>query len=131
MHKFVLNMVGLSVVNLVVAGLFLAGGPLIPRIASFSVEAAAAAAKTQKAGTGVRVPTGDCFWSEFDWDDLRPSEQNAWAVLGWNRQRWNSVSISSAPASESKDWDELTRGERGALTDLGFTQETWDVGADC
>ncbi len=131
MNRFVLNMVGLSVVNLVVASLFLAGGPLVPRIVPFPVEAAASAAKTPTAGTGIRIPTSDCFWNEFDWDDLRPSEQNAWAVLGWNRQRWNSANASAAPASDSKNWHELTKGERGALTDLGFTQEAWDVGADC
>jgi hypothetical protein len=63
----------------------------------------------------------------MDWGEMKPAYRNAWAVLGWNEERWNR---SIEPASDAKDWDELSKGERGALTDLGYREATWDDG-DC
>jgi hypothetical protein len=83
------------------------------------------------AAEGIRVPTDECFWSNFGWDELQPAEQAAWSKLGWTGEMWESDNESDVPASDSKDWAELNESERVALADLGVTEEVWDGDADC
>lgn len=77
----------------------------------------------------IRTPEGDgdidAFWDPFDWNELTPAEQAAWAVLGWNASSWDDE--TNIPASDEADWDDLTAEEQAAATALGYDQPTWDT----
>jgi hypothetical protein len=76
-----------------------------------------------------RQPEGDieAFWNDFDWNDLRPNEQELWGVLGWDEASWQEE--TDPPASEEMTWEELTDEERDAAEQLGYDQATWDTTA--
>lgn len=79
--------------------------------------------------TDPRQPDGDVetFWNDFDWDELQPTEQELWGVLGWDEESW--LEETDPPASEEKTWDELTDEERDAAEQLGYDEEIWDATA--
>ena len=75
--------------------------------------------------TDVRKPKGDIdsFWDKFDWDELSPSEQALFVILGWNQETWDDG--DDVPSSD-KDWEELTTKQQAALITLGYDEEYWD-----
>lgn len=63
-------------------------------------------------------------YNERSWDELSGAEQQAWGVLGWDRDKWDN---GPPPPSASKSWSQLTDQERAAAISLGYkTAEAWD-----
>ena len=73
----------------------------------------------------VRTPEGDIddFWDEFDWEELSSDEQQLFAALGWNEDKWDE---DGKTASSDKDWEELSSKEQAALSALGYSEEYWN-----
>ncbi len=65
------------------------------------------------------------YWNKFRWDQLSPSLQNFWGILGWNSVSWNG-SESAYPESEHKAWTELTLEEQQAAKELDYSESTWN-----
>lgn len=57
------------------------------------------------------------------WDDMEPPVQEAWEMLGWDADLWES---GDQPESESKPWEDLSEEEQTAAKILGYTPEKWD-----
>jgi len=77
--------------------------------------------------SGVRQPVGDveAFWDEFQWEELYPSEQGLWEILGWDEASWRGE--AEEPDPEYKAWGELTDKERTAAGQLGYDEQSWDA----
>jgi len=75
--------------------------------------------------TEVRKPKGDIdsFWDKFEWDELSPSEQTLFAILGWDQKTWDGD--DDVPSSD-KEWEELSTRQQAALISLGYDEEYWD-----
>lgn len=108
----------LSVASAALAGLIVTSSPLFAPEFAF--------ATTAQAVNGIRATEDLCFWEHLGWEELQPSEQTAWAQLGWTAEMWEDESDAAIPPSEYKDWDELSETEQRALMDLGYTAETWE-----
>jgi hypothetical protein len=113
----VCHAIRLSAASAALAGFIVASGPL------FAPEFLT----TAQAVNGIRATVDLCFWERLGWDELQPSEQTAWAQLGWTAEMWEDESEAAIPPSEYKDWDELSETEQRALMDLGYTAETWET----
>jgi hypothetical protein len=109
----------LSVASAALAGFIVASSPLFAPEFAFVTAA--------EAVSGIRATKDLCFWEQLGWEELQPSEQKAWATLGWTAEMWEDESDAAIPPSEYKDWDELSETEQHALTDLGYTPETWET----
>eukprot|EP00588_Corethron_pennatum_P014035 CAMPEP_0194277800 /NCGR_PEP_ID=MMETSP0169-20130528/10013_1 /TAXON_ID=218684 /ORGANISM="Corethron pennatum, Strain L29A3" /LENGTH=812 /DNA_ID=CAMNT_0039021847 /DNA_START=29 /DNA_END=2467 /DNA_ORIENTATION=+ len=69
-----------------------------------------------------------CYFDKW-WVDLSEEIQEAFTILGWDREMWNKgVNI---PDTEEMLWDELTNKQKEAATVIGFTQESWDKRIVC
>jgi hypothetical protein len=117
MSRKIRQLLRLSVTSAALAGLIVASSPLFPT--EFVT--------TAQAVNGIRATEDLCFWEHLGWEELQPSEQNAWAKLGWTAEMWEDESEAAIPPSEYKDWDELSESEQRALMDLGYTAETWET----
>lgn len=62
-------------------------------------------------------------WYAYSWDNLPQPIQDAYAVLGYNKNKWNNGNNSSIYLTP---WFELTIEHQEAATSLGYTQEIWD-----
>lgn len=61
---------------------------------------------------------------QVSWEDIAPSTQRYWKVLGWNAINWNSS--NTQPLSEGKDWQDLTAAERKAAVSLQYDAKLWN-----
>jgi hypothetical protein len=116
-------LIRLSVTCAALAGFIVAAGVTLAPVPFISTSASAA--------EGIRVPTDECFWDNFGWDEMQPAEQKAWSALGWTGEMWDSDDETAVPASDSKEWAELNDGERASATDLGIPEDVWDGDIDC
>jgi len=84
------------------------------------------AAEVELTDDTIREPPAkiNAFWDQFDWADMTKAEQDAWAVLGWNADRW--AGDAKQPASEDKYWKQLSKKEQEAAKKLGYTKRLWD-----
>jgi len=118
MSRKIRQLLRLSVASAALAGLIVTSGPLFAPELVFVTSA--------QAVVGIRATEDLCFWEHLGWEELQPSEQNAWATLGWTAEMWEDESEAAIPPSEYKDWGELSETEQRALVDLGYTAETWE-----
>lgn len=72
----------------------------------------------------VRVMDGNTrIWEDCSWSDLSSEEQELWAILGWQQDRWDR---NDAPASSDKEWSALSPQEQVAAAGLGFSEYLWN-----
>ncbi len=95
---------GLSAVSLVATQVVLPAGPL---------------------DTMAHAAISVCAWNDLDWDEMSADQQQSWAALGWDEDRW--YGDAPAPTSDNKDWYELSPKEKAAAARLGYAWRTWDV----
>ncbi len=114
MSRKIRRLLRLSVASAALAGFIVTSSPEFVFVTS------------AQAVDGIRATEDLCFWEHLGWEELQPSEQNAWATLGWTAEMWEDESDAAIPPSEYKDWGELSEPEQRALMDPGYTAETWE-----
>jgi len=68
---------------------------------------------------------GRCY-NDDSWWRLPQEIQEAYGVLGWNEEKWDSYDEEDYPNYEGTEWSLLTEDEQEVLKFIGYTQESWD-----
>ncbi|KAL7537925.1 hypothetical protein ACHAXR_008164 [Thalassiosira sp. AJA248-18] len=86
------------------------------------------ASPTVSPAPSVLLNPDDIYGDEW-WRHLPQEIQEAFAVLGWSENIWDTGDMpeTETPETEEMSWDELSPEQQSAASFIGYTKEMWDV----
>jgi len=75
----------------------------------------------------VTSPDDLMIWGEYDWEDLPDGVKEAFEILGYDEELWNT---GGTAFTEDLYWADLTPPQQQQAGVLGYTQALWDQAED-